>query len=87
MAATARAVDLSDVKEGGGAFKPRRKPEGDYRAKFVKADDHIKGQRAASSYKSAKLENGLRVQVPPVIGAGERIVVSTDEIAYVKRAD
>jgi hypothetical protein len=42
MAATARAVDLSDVKEGGSAFKPRRKPEGDYRAKIVKADDHVK---------------------------------------------
>jgi hypothetical protein len=42
MAATLRVVDLSDVKEGGGAFKPRRKPEGDYRAKIVKADDHVK---------------------------------------------
>lgn len=39
MAATARAIDLSDVKEGGN-FRPRRKPEGDYRAKIVKADDH-----------------------------------------------
>lgn len=39
MAATARAVDLSNVKEGGN-FRPRRKPEGDYKAKIVKADDH-----------------------------------------------
>lgn len=39
MAATARNVDLTNVKEGGG-FRPRRKPEGDYRAKIVKADDH-----------------------------------------------
>jgi len=39
VAATARVVDLTDVSEGG-SFKPRRKPEGDYRAKFVKADDH-----------------------------------------------
>lgn len=39
MAATARAVDLTDMKEGG-SFRPRRKPEGDYRAKVVKADDH-----------------------------------------------
>lgn len=39
MAATARAVDLSNVKEGG-SFRPRRKPEGDYRAKIVKVDDH-----------------------------------------------
>jgi hypothetical protein len=39
MAATKRVVDLTDVKEGG-VFRPRRKPEGDYRAKIVKADDH-----------------------------------------------
>lgn len=41
MAATVRNVDLTDVKEGGGGnFRPRRKPEGDYKAKVVKADDH-----------------------------------------------
>lgn len=39
MAATARAVDLTNAGEGG-SFRPRRKPEGDYRAKVVKADDH-----------------------------------------------
>jgi hypothetical protein len=39
MTATARAVDLSNVKEGGN-FRPRRKPEGDYLAKIVKVDDH-----------------------------------------------
>jgi hypothetical protein len=39
MAATARPVDLTDVKDGGN-FRPRRKPEGDYRAKIVKVDDH-----------------------------------------------
>jgi elongation factor P len=51
------------------------------------ADAHIKGQTAASSYKSAVLENGLRIQVPPFIGAGEKIVVSTDEVAYLRRAE
>src|SRR4029079_1614788 len=50
----------------------------------TEADAHIKGQTAASSYKSAKLENGLRIQVPPFIDAGERVIVSTDEVAYVK---
>lgn len=39
MAATARNVDLTNVKEGGN-FRPKRKPEGDYKAKIVKADDH-----------------------------------------------
>jgi elongation factor P len=53
----------------------------------VEADAHIKGQTATSSYKAAKLENGLRVMVPPFISTGEKIVVSTDEVAYVKRAE
>lgn len=39
MAATARVVDLTNVKEGG-IFRPRRRPEGDYKLKIVKADDH-----------------------------------------------
>lgn len=39
MAATAAVVDLSNVKEGGN-FRPKHKPEGDYKAKVVKADDH-----------------------------------------------
>jgi elongation factor P len=53
----------------------------------VEADAHIKGQTAASSYKSATLENGLRLLVPPFVAAGEKVVVSTDEVAYVRRAD
>jgi elongation factor P len=53
----------------------------------VEADASIKGQTAASSYKPAKLENGLRVLVPSFVSAGEKIIVNTDEVAYVKRAD
>jgi elongation factor P len=53
----------------------------------VAADAVIKGQTAASSYKPARLENGLRLLVPPFVSAGEKIVVSTDEVAYVRRAD
>ena len=53
----------------------------------IEADAHIKGQTAASSYKGAKLENGLRLMVPPFIIAGEKVVVSTDEVAYVRRAE
>jgi len=47
----------------------------------------VKGQTAASSYKPAMLENGVRVQVPPFIEAGERVVVDTNELTYVKRAE
>ena len=53
----------------------------------VEADAHIKGQTAASSYKGAKLENGLKLLVPPFISAGEKILVSTDDVAYKGRAD
>ena len=47
----------------------------------------VKGQTAASSYKPAVLENGIRVLVPPFIESGERIVVDTNELTYLRRAD
>jgi elongation factor P len=53
----------------------------------TEADAVLKGQTAASSYKPARLENGLRILVPPFVTAGERVVVNTTEVAYVKRAD
>ncbi|GIK81293.1 MAG: elongation factor P [Pseudorhodoplanes sp.] len=53
----------------------------------VEADPVVKGQTAASSYKPAKLENGLRVMVPPFITTGEKIIVDTNEVTYVRRAD
>ncbi len=37
----------------------------------------VKGQTASSSYKPAKLENGVRVMVPPHVGSGTRIVINT----------
>ena len=51
------------------------------------ADPVVKGQTAASSYKNAVLENGIRVLVPPFIAAGERILVDTNELTYLRRAD
>jgi len=47
----------------------------------------VKGQTAANSYKPATLENGIRTSVPPFVGAGEKIVVATDDGSYVRRAD
>jgi elongation factor P len=52
----------------------------------VEADPVVKGQTASSSYKPAKLENGVRVMVPPHIEAGTRIVVNTTDNSYVERA-
>ena len=54
---------------------------------ITETEPTIKGQTAASSYKPAMLENGVRVMVPPFVSAGERIVVDTNEIAYVRRAE
>jgi len=54
---------------------------------IAEADPVVKGQTAASSYKPAVLENGVRIMVPPFIEAGERVVVDTNEITYVRRAD
>jgi elongation factor P len=53
---------------------------------IVEADPVVKGQTASSSYKPAKLENGVRVMVPPHIAAGTRIVVNTADGSYVERA-
>jgi elongation factor P len=46
----------------------------------------VKGQTASSSYKPAMTDNGLRVMVPPHIGAGTRIVINTEDNSYVERA-
>jgi elongation factor P len=54
--------------------------------KIVEADAVVKGQTASSSYKPAKLENGVRVMVPPHVESGTRIVVNTADATYVERA-
>jgi len=54
---------------------------------ITEADPVVKGQTAASSYKPAVLENGIRILVPPFIAAGERVVVDTNELTYLRRAD
>lgn len=46
----------------------------------------VKGQTASSSYKPAMTDSGLRVMVPPHIGAGTRIVISTEDNSYVERS-
>ena len=47
----------------------------------------VKGQTAANSYKPAMLVGGVKTQVPPFVGVGERIVVATEDGSYVRRAD
>ena len=52
----------------------------------VETEPVVKGQTAASSYKPAILDNGVRTTVPPFIGVGDKIVVGTAEANYVERA-
>jgi elongation factor P len=51
------------------------------------ADPVLRGGTASPSYKGATLENGMKIQVPPFIEAGEKIVVLTEDGSYLRRAD
>lgn len=53
---------------------------------IVETEPTVKGQTASSSYKPAKLSNGVRTMVPPHIAAGTRVVVMTEDGSYVERA-
>ncbi|MBI3438273.1 MAG: elongation factor P [Proteobacteria bacterium] len=53
---------------------------------IVETEPVVKGQTASSSYKPAKLSNGVKTMVPPHIGAGTRVIVSTEDGSYVERA-
>ncbi|MDJ0613623.1 MAG: elongation factor P [Rhizobiaceae bacterium] len=55
--------------------------------KIEEADPVVKGQTVSSSYKPAVMENGVKVMVPPFIEAGESIVVDTNSIEYIRRAE
>ena len=53
--------------------------------KIETTDVALKGQTVSSSYKPATLDNGLNIQVPPFIEAGDEIVVDTRNLEYVKK--
>tara|TARA_Y100001936_G_C15979517_1_gene615855 strand:+ start:466 stop:1026 length:561 start_codon:yes stop_codon:yes gene_type:complete len=53
--------------------------------KIELTDAALKGQTVSSSYKPAKLNNGLNIQVPPFIEAGDDIIVDTRNLEYVKK--
>ena len=53
---------------------------------IIETEPAMKGQTASSSYKPAKLSNGARVMVPPHIQPGTRVVIQTEDGAYVERA-
>ena len=48
-------------------------------------DVALKGQTVSSSYKPATLDNGINIQVPPFIEGGDKIIVDTRTMEYVKK--
>ena len=50
-------------------------------------DAAIKNQTASSSYKPALLDCGIKIDVPPFIESGEKIIIDTRTLEYVKRVN
>ena len=48
-------------------------------------DATIKGQTASSSYKPATLKNGINIMVPPFINSGDKIILDTRTLEYIKK--
>ena len=53
--------------------------------KIENTDVALKGQTVSSSYKPAKLKNGLNIQVPPFIESEDEVVIDTRTLEYVKK--
>jgi elongation factor P len=53
--------------------------------RIVEVEPGMKGATASASYKPAKLETGLVVQVPQFVEAGTVIKVDTRDDAYLER--
>ena len=53
--------------------------------KIDTTDAALKGQTVSSSYKPAKLDNGLSIQVPPFIEAGDKVIIDTRNLEYIKK--
>ena len=53
--------------------------------KIETTDAALKRQTVSSSYKPAILSNGLNIQVPPFIEAGDNIIVDTRNLEYIKK--
>ena len=53
--------------------------------KIESTDVALKGQTVSSSYKPAILNNGLNIQVPPFIEAGDEVIVDTRNLEYIKK--
>ncbi len=55
------------------------------KCKIMSTDVALKGQTVSSSYKPATIDNGLSIQVPPFIEAGDEILLDTRNLEYIKK--
>jgi len=53
--------------------------------KIESTDVALKGQTASSSYKPAVLDCGINIQVPPFIDSGDKVIVDTRTMEYIKK--
>jgi elongation factor P len=53
--------------------------------KIETTDVALKGQTVSSSYKPATLDNGINIQVPPFIDSGDKVIVDTRTMEYIKK--
>ncbi len=54
--------------------------------KVIETEGVVKGQTAASSYKPATLEKGIKTTVPQFIVVDDKVVISTIDSSYVEKA-
>jgi elongation factor P len=85
-----QAVYLSDGMEVELEFYEERplgvNLPGQVELEVADTEPVVKGQTAANSFKPATLTNGVRTNVPPFIGVGDRLVINTEDGSYVTRA-
>lgn len=53
--------------------------------KVIETEPSMKGATASASYKPAKLETGVTIQVPPFIQIGDKVRVDPSEGSYLER--
>ena len=53
--------------------------------KVLSTDVALKGQTVSSSYKPAKLDNSLNIQVPPFIENDDVVLIDTRTLEYIKK--
>ena len=80
---------VTEKLQGSGSFYNERSLSielpNEVQCKIENTDAALKGQTVSSSYKPATLDNGLNIQVPPFIEAGDEIVVDTRNLEYIKK--